>query len=191
MKFNSLCRPLILLTPLVLGGCAASQLPGYQVAYQGYNVPETLVEKIRAELKQNGLPNARVARDNVGRIRLVGRYKNEDEVDIAYVIVRSIVGRKSTSPFYPEDIQEKRWELDAQRAIERHAAASRSVATAPGTKRALIIGINSFLDQSIGDILGEEDARRVKIDAEKANYVTTALLGSRRPRPTSKRRWRG
>lgn len=178
MKFNSLCRPLILLTPLVLGGCAASQLPGYQVAYQGYNVPETLVEKIRAELKQNGLPNARVARDNVGRIRLVGRYKNEDEVDIAYVIVRSIVGRKSTSPFYPEDIQEKRWELDAQRAIERHAAASRSVATAPGTKRALIIGINSFLDQSIGDILGEEDARRVKIDAEKANYVTTALLGS-------------
>lgn len=177
MKFTSLYRVLILLTALLLGGCAASQMPGFQNAYQGYNVPEPLVERIRVELKKHGLPNAQVARDNVGRIQLKGRYQDEDDVDRAYIIVQSIVGIKSTSPFYPENIQEKRWEADARRAIAQFASASRSAA-APGTKRALIIGINSFRDQRLTDILGEDDAKRVKSEAEKANYLTTTLLGS-------------
>jgi Caspase domain len=177
MKFTSLYRVLILLTSILLGGCAASQMPGFQNAYQGYNVPEALVERIRTELKKYGLPNAQVARDNVGRIRLMGSYQDEDEVDRAYVIVQSIVGIKSTSPFYPENIKEKRWEADARRAIAQFTSASRSAAV-PGTKRALIIGINSFRDQRLTDILGEDDARRVKSEAEKANYLTTTLLGA-------------
>ncbi len=178
MKFTSLHRFLILLTPILLGGCAASQMPGFQNVYQGYNVPESLVERVRIDLKKYGLPNAQVARDNVGRIRLMGSYQDEDEVDRAYIIVQSTIGIKSTSPFYPENIKEKRWEVDASRAIAEHATKTRNVSSAPGVKRALIVGINSFLDDKhLKPILGEDDAKRVKLDAEKANYRTTTLLG--------------
>jgi hypothetical protein len=174
MKFTSLHRFLILLTPILLGGCAASQMPGFQNVYQGYNVPESLVERVRIDLKKYGLPNAQVARDNVGRIRLMGSYQDEDEVDRAYIIVQSTIGIKSTSPFYPENIKEKRWEIAAGRAIAEHATMVRNIPV----KRALIVGINSFLDgEHLKPILGEDDARRVKFEAEKANYRATTLLG--------------
>ena len=68
MNLTSLHRTLILISPLLLGGCAASQMHGFQNAYQGYNIPEPLVEQVRVELKKAGLRNAQVTRDNVGRI---------------------------------------------------------------------------------------------------------------------------
>lgn len=177
MSFKSLHRILILLAPLLLSACAANQLAGFENAYQGYTVPETFVERIRIEFKKNGLPNAQVVRDNVGRIRLTGNYRDEDEVDRAFVIVQSIVGMKSTSPFYPENIQEKRWESDARRALAQFTKNNRG-SSAKAVKRALIIGINTFRNREhLPDILGEDDARRVQAEAEKAGYQTTALLG--------------
>ncbi len=175
-----LLRRILLLVPLLLGGCAASQLPGFQNAYHGYNVPEPLVARIRTEFLKNGLPGAQVTRDNVGRIRLAGSYRDENEVDLAFVIVQSVVGIKSTSPLYPENIQEKRWEAEARRALERHAQPGRS----QGVNRALIVGINNFLDGNrLKPIMGEDDARLVKSAAEKAGYRTTTLLG---PQATKK-----
>ncbi|WP_374489913.1 caspase family protein [Zoogloea sp.] len=177
MNLTSLHRTLILISPLLLGGCAASQMHGFQNAYQGYNIPEPLVEQVRVELKKAGLRNAQVTRDNVGRIRLTGSYQNEDEVDRAYLIVQSLVGLKSTSPFYPENIQEKRWEADAKRALAQFTNANRGKTSAPGVKRALIVGINKFRDPRLTDILGEDDARVVKQVAEKAGYRSITLLG--------------
>lgn len=177
MKAGLLHYGLILIISLLLGGCAASQLPGYENTYQGYSVPDLLVEKIRTEFRQNGLPNAQVTRDNVGRIRLIGSYRNEEEVDQAFVIVQSIVGLKSTSPLYPKNIQEKRWEVAARDALERHASLLKQ-GSIPPVKRALIIGINTFLDgKRLRPIMGEDDARLVKGAAEKAGYQTTSLLG--------------
>lgn len=174
MKISSLRLVLAIIIPLLLGGCAASQLSGFENAYQGYKVPESLVSQIRTELRKNGLPNAQVIRDNVGRIRLAGSYRNEEEVDLAFVIVQSIVGLKSTSPLYPENIAVKRWEIEAKRAMERHASNTSKIPV----KRALIIGINNFLDgKKLLPIMGEDDARLVKSEAEKAGYRTTALLG--------------
>ena len=178
MNLKSLHNILILAGPILLGGCAASQMHGFENAYQGYSVPEPLVEQIRLELKRVGLTNAQVTRDNVGRIRLVGNYRNEDEVDRAYLIVQSLVGLKSTSPFYPENIQEKRWEADAKRALAQFTKAGLNRASAPGVKRALNIGINKFQDPRLSDISGEDDARVVKREAEKAGYRTITLLGS-------------
>lgn len=177
MNLKSLHNILILAGPILLGGCAASQMHGFENAYQGYSVPEPLVEQIRLELKRVGLTNAQVTRDNVGRIRLVGNYRNEDEVDRAYLIVQSLVGLKSTSPFYPENIQEKRWEADAKRALAQHARASRSPTAGAGVKRALIVGINTFQDSRLSPILGEDDARLVQREAEKAGYRSVTLLG--------------
>lgn len=177
MNLKSSHQTLCLVGPLMLCGCAASQMHGFENAYQGYSVPEPLVEQIRVELKKAGLVNAQIARDNVGRIRLTGSYRNEDEIDNAYIIVQSLVGLKSTSPFYPENIQEKRWEADAKRALAQFTRTSRNTASTLGVKRALIVGINKFQDPRLTDISGEDDARLVKREAEKAGYKTITLLG--------------
>ncbi len=178
MNLKSLQRTLLLLCTLVLGGCAASQMHGFQNAYQGYNVPESLVEQIRVELKKVGLADAQVTRDNVGRIRLVGSYRNEDEVDRAYIIVQSLVGLKSTSPFYPDNIQEKRWEARAKQVLtEFTSRTSRNPSTGPGVRRALIVGINTFQDKKLTPINGEDDARVVQKETEKAGFKTITLLG--------------
>lgn len=170
-------RTLILVFMLLLGGCAASQMHGFQNAYQGYSVPESLVEQIHVEFRKARLVNALITRDSVGRIRLVGSYQNEDEVDHAFLIVQSLVGLKSTSPFYPENIKEKRWESDAKQALAQFNKAGQITTSVRGIKRALIIGINKFNDPRFADILGEDDARVVKQAAEKAGYRTIALLG--------------
>ena len=177
MLFAHTFRFFILMGVVFLTGCAANQLPGFQNTYYSYNVPKSLVEQIKTNFKQYGLPNAQITRDSVGRIRLAGSYQNEDEVDRAFVIVQSIVGIKSTSPFYPEDVKEKRWESNAKQAIEKFNKENRNSLARP-VKRALIIGINNFRYDRISSIQGEDDARLVKERVEKAGYVTTALLGA-------------
>jgi methylmalonyl-CoA mutase N-terminal domain/subunit len=44
-------------------------------------------------------------------------------------------------------------------------------------KRALIVGINTFQDNRLSPILGEDDARLVQREAEKAGYRSVTLLG--------------
>jgi hypothetical protein len=169
-----LALPLIL---LALAGCANQSMPGYQNAFQGYQVPQPLLELIGAKLREYGLAQATVSRDSVGRVRLGGSYRNEDEVDKAFIIVQSVVGLKSTSPFYPGNVQQKRWELEAGRAMAEHARA-RAVRAAPAARRAFVVGINQFSDRAhLKDIQGEDDASVVRDTLQRAGYSVTALLG--------------
>jgi hypothetical protein len=170
-------RAVTLLGLLLLAGCAANQMPGFENTYYSYNVPQTLLDRVMLKFREHGLVNARITRDNVGRVRLTGSYRNEDEVDNAFIIVQSIVGIKSTSPFYPENIKEKRWEIEAGKALVKYAKISRIAPVAPPKKRALVIGINTFYDSNISSIQGEDDAFVVTDRAEKAGYTVTALLG--------------
>jgi len=166
-----------MLLSLLLAGCAANQLHGFENTYHAYQVPQPLFDKIAIKLRQEGLANARIERDSVGRVKLAGSYQTEDEVDRAFLIVQSIVGLKSTSPFYPANIRQQRWELEARQQLERMAAATRA-APRPGRNIALVIGISTFKDASHwGRIPGEEDALVVQQAAQKAGYVVTALLG--------------
>lgn len=169
-----LALPLML---LALAGCANQSMPGYQNAYQGYQVPQPLLDLIASKLREYGLPQASVGRDSVGRVRLGGSYRNEDEVDKAFIIVQSVVGLKSTSPFYPDNVQQKRWELEAARAMSEHARA-RAGRAAPAAKRAFVVGINQFSDRvNLKDIQGEDDAVVVRDTLLRAGYNVTALLG--------------
>ena len=172
------CNALLVLLSLLLGGCAANQMHGFENTYYSYNVPQPLLDKISARLRQEGLANASMGRDSVGRVQLGGSYQTEDEVDRAFVIVQSIVGLKSTSPFYPANIRQKRWDLEARQQLERLAQADRAVARA-GRRVALVVGINTFRDGvHWKPIPGEDDAAVVKRAAEQAGYAVTSLLGS-------------
>lgn len=169
-------RALGLSLVLLLSGCAANQLHGYEPVYQGYHVPQALLDAIQVKLKQNGLAGARIERDSTGRVRLAGQYRNEDEVDRAFLIVQSFVGLKSTSPFYPENVAEKRWDAEARQAVAQQTDAR--LASLPGRKIALIIGISKFRDAyHFNKIPGEEDASVVAQAVTNAKYQVTALLG--------------
>lgn len=171
-------RGLILLACMTLTACAANNLPGFQNAYYSYNVPQSLVDRIKAKFQEHGLQRASVTRDNVGRVQLTGTYKNEDDVDKAFSIVQSIVGLKSTSPFYPQDVQQKRWELAAAKALDSDNRRRKDAASAP-KKIALVIGINHFMDSArLHDIQGEDDAAVVQRYLQAAGFSVTAVLGS-------------
>ena len=178
LMIKRIFRLLALMCILVLAGCAANQLPGFQNTYYSYNVPQPLLERIKSKFQEHGLINASIVRDNVGRVRLTGNYRNEDEVDRAFIIVQSIVGLKSTSPFYPENIKVKRWEIQAAEALNKVAKTARTV-PAKSQKRALIIGINNFSDsEHLTAIHGEDDAKIVETRTKKAGYTVNALLGA-------------
>ena len=171
-----LARLACVIGPVLLTACAASSMPGYQNVYRSYNVPEPLVQQIRVKFASRGLTQATVGRDNTGRIQLTGTYRDEDEVDTAFLIVQSIVGIKSTSPFYPEHILKKRWEVDAAKALTAFNRAQAEKAALP-VKRALVIGINHFADPyHLHDILGADDAAVVQRYLQRAGYQVTALL---------------
>ncbi|WP_345816862.1 caspase family protein (plasmid) [Paraburkholderia sp. PREW-6R] len=171
-----IARLACLIAPVLLSACAASSLPGFQNAYRAYNVPEPLVQQIKLKFATHGLTQASVARDNTGRIQLIGTYRDEDQVDTAFLIVQSIVGIKSTSPFYPEHVLKKRWDTEAGKALAAYNRAQAEKATQP-VKRALVVGINHFADPyHLPDIQGADDAEVVQHYLERAGYRVTALL---------------
>ncbi|MBY0243063.1 MAG: caspase family protein [Burkholderiaceae bacterium] len=175
---TSFARIGIVLLALLLSGCAANQMHGFENTYIAYQVPQPLVDTISVRLRQHGLPNARVVRDSVGRIQLAGSYQNEDEVDSAFLIVQSIVGLKSTSPFYPANIKEKRFEAEARRAMAENARSASQTSSRPGRRVALVVGINTYKNpKNFPAIPGEDDAAVVRHAAQQAGYQVTALLG--------------
>jgi len=154
----------------VLTGCAATTHPDFQNVYYKYNVPSELKAAIGQQFSRFGLANASFTSDRLGRIRLTGSYTDEDEIDKAFLIVQSIVGTKATSPVYPEDIKNKRWEQEASSALaeffRRKAVAGNQAGVPtdhlPGQKYALIIGISKFRDARIPHLSGSEDAEAMR-----------------------------
>ncbi|MEX3686435.1 caspase family protein [Paraburkholderia sp. BR14263] len=174
-----LVRLMVLGGSLLLSACAASSLPGFQNAYKSYDVPPSLVNRIKVKFREHGLAGATVVRDSTGRIQLAGEYRNEDEVDTAFLITQSIVGLKSTSPIYPERIDHKRWEAAAGQALADYARAQKHASATP-VRRALVVGINHFADPyHLPDILGADDAVVVQGYLRQAGYQVTALLNER------------
>lgn len=161
-----------------LAGCATRDMPGYQNTYQGHQVPEQLLENIRQRLRHQGLAGAEIGRDSVGRVRLLGRYADEDEVDTAFIVVQTLVGLKSTSPFYPQQVGQRRWEQAAGQALQDFARQRRTgAASGQGVRRALVIGVNRFRDPMIPPIQGADDAVVVAEQLRRFNYAVTTLAG--------------
>ena len=166
---------------VLITGCANQSMPGYQRVYQGHQIPQNLVEFVQKRLHAEGLKQAVVSNDAVGRLRLVGKYLYDDEVERAFLISQSIVGIQSTSPFYPENVQQKRWSRDAGNALaDFYKRKKQSQNNAPGKKRALVVGINKFMDRKrLTDIQGEDDARMMGLVLANYGYDVVSLLGER------------
>ncbi|MGM9513639.1 caspase family protein [Roseateles sp. DB2] len=171
-------RALLALCSLPLGGCVSpQQVRGYERAYLAHQLSDPQLTQLQARLRAEGLADARVGRDAVGRAQLQGRYGSDEQVEAAFVLAQALLGPAAVSPFYPTDIVERRWEREAALALQRHAQARQRQAP-PSRRRALLIGINQFLDERhLRPLQGEDDARRVQQYLTRSGYETTALLG--------------
>ena len=172
---------LVVMASLFLIGCANQSMPGYQKVYQGYEIPQNLINTVQKRMITEGLKQAVVTRDTVGRLRLAGQYKDEDEVDKAFIISQSLVGIKSTSPFYPENVLEKRWQKDAGNAMDNYFKQKKQdKLSAPGKKYALVIGVSNFIDSKhLKEIQGEDDARLMGIILTGYGFDVMSVLGER------------
>ena len=166
-----------LVLALVLSGCAAKNMPGYERVYQGYNVPQSLVDRIERKFQAEGLTQARIARDPTGRLQLDGAYVDDDQVEKAFLITQAIVGIKSTAPYYPAQVRERRWTKSAEVALEQFRRRSDARGNLPGRRLALVVGISHFLDKRIAPILGEDDGRAFAELLRIHGYTVTSLLG--------------
>ena len=170
----------VLAASVFLVGCANQSMPGYQKVYQGYDIPQSLVDTVQRRMVAEGLKQAVVTRDTVGRLRLAGQYKDEDEVDKAFIISQSLVGIKSTSPFYPDNVVEKRWQKDAENSLADYFKQKKQAKlTGPGKKYALVIGINKFIDPILTEIQGEDDARIMGLVLANYGFEVSSMLGER------------
>ena len=166
-----------LVIALVLSGCAAKNMPGYERVYQGYNVPQSLVDRIERKFKTEGLTQARIVRDPTGRLQLDGVYADDDQVEKAFLITQAIVGIKSTAPYYPLQVRERRWTKSAEVALEQFGRQSDARVDQPGRRLALVVGISQFPDKVLPPILGEEDGRAFAELLRIHGYTVTSLLG--------------
>ena len=99
-----------------------------------------LIKKVTKE--ENG---GFVAYDKLGRLKLKGTYENEDELNLAHMIVLTVVGTSGSgiSPVTPKNLKE----IKTVKSYAPQQSNGRK-----GEKYALLIGVSTFADSSIGKI---------------------------------------
>lgn len=93
--------------------------PDYQKVFSKQNVSPLQSEEVMRRFSNNGLPNARIHVDALGRLQLSGSYENEREVELAFSIARGVVGESSVSNVRPELIKQKDWEISASEGFAK------------------------------------------------------------------------
>jgi outer membrane protein OmpA-like peptidoglycan-associated protein len=98
----------------LLSGCAATMHSDYQPVFYKQNIPKETLEIIARRFREQGLKDAAISIDALGRVQLAGRYKDEREVEKAFSLARSIVGDVAVSGVRPSTIDQKDWEISAR-----------------------------------------------------------------------------
>lgn len=108
------------------------------------------VDYINKLFKEKGIRNGYVEIDKYGRLKLMGEYEDEAEVDRAFITAQSVVGPRWVSPVTPENIKVQEWEKSFSKLMLRTKILSGKPTkgdTPPGpikNRYALIVGIGKF-----------------------------------------------
>ncbi|WP_394754598.1 caspase domain-containing protein [Crenothrix sp.] len=118
-------------------------------------------ERISRLIKKAGLTDGFVGYDKSGRIKLKGSYRNEEEVDLAYMVALTVVGASSLdiSPVTPRDLQEIKM-------IKPYTASQLSGKN--GNKFALLVGISKF----------QNKISSIETAVKDVESINTALINS-------------
>jgi len=127
-----------------------------QSSYGTNRVTQSDISRINTLYKQNGIKYGHVTTDVHGRVELIGSYKDERQVDLAFSLAQSVVGVNLVSPVTPEHIQVKEWEKCLELILSRQVRGRCGAQTipartidpsAPGpvaNKYALVVGVGTY-----------------------------------------------
>lgn len=111
--------PLCIAAMAMLSGCAATSHPDYEPVFYKQNVPNEKIAELLRRFRDQGLAEAKVSIDPLGRVQLVGSYDNERQVERAFAIAREVVGTNAVSGVRPEFIKNKDWEISASKGFAK------------------------------------------------------------------------
>jgi uncharacterized caspase-like protein len=123
------------------------------------------LRSIEKQFARNGLSEARVGIDDLGRIVLQGNYKHRKEVELAFSLAQTVVGVKWVSPVVPENIRVKEWEQALSKLFP--STDSQPPASGPepgppgrlGQTYAIVIGVGQFREKVTPLRYAAKDAR--------------------------------
>lgn len=124
-----------------------------------------LIKKVTKE--ENG---GFVAYDKLGRLKLKGTYENEDELNLAHMIVLTVVGTNGSgiSPVTPKNLKEIK---TVKSYVPQQSSGGK------GDKYALLIGVSTFADSSIGKIqTAVKDVEVLKKSLQESGFKKIVTL---------------
>lgn len=104
---------------MLLVGCTATMHPDYQKTYFKQQVSSQQIDEVMRRFGSQGLTDAKITIDTLGKIRLAGSYENEKDVALAFSIARDVVGENAVSNVRPDSIKQKDWEVSASKGIAK------------------------------------------------------------------------
>lgn len=116
---KALCLLLGVSGYLVLSGCSVTSHPEYQKTYFKHAIPQSKLDEAIRTFRSQGLIDAELITDNLGRAQLSGTYQNEREVDKAFSILNSIINADQISKVRPNKINNLDWEIEAGKEFAR------------------------------------------------------------------------
>lgn len=119
MKSKFASSLISLATLSLITGCSVTSHPDYQQTYFKVSIAPEKLEQVRLNFKAQGLPNAEIFTDNLGRAQLGGAYSNEREVNKAFQIAIAAVGANNMSLVRPSNIETLDWEIEASKEFAK------------------------------------------------------------------------
>lgn len=118
------------------------------------------IKQINQKFKMAGIKNGYVDFDRYGRVKLLGEYEDELEVDKAFALAQSVVGPKWVSPVTPENIKLRQWQIEQAESLAELLGAKKPQIRVDRTKPpgpvknkyALLVGIGRYMDRKITEL---------------------------------------
>lgn len=111
MKRRTLTQASALFAATLLSGAPPLLIP-LQAQTRVEPVGAGEMDEIRQAFRNLNLAKAEIARDDDGRIRLVGEYDDRDQVELAFAAARAVVGLRRVSPTTPGYIKNRLQNFD-------------------------------------------------------------------------------
>lgn len=119
MSSQNIYRSIGLATFVLIAGCSVTSHPDYQPTYFKVSIQPEKLQQIRQIFKAQGLSNAEIFTDNLGRAQLGGSYSNEREVEKAFQIAIGVIGSDNMSLVRPANIETLDWEVEASKEFAK------------------------------------------------------------------------
>jgi len=157
---------------LTLDAAKNEELKGCAASYPGDSIQAVKIEdceRVSRIIKKSGVPDGFVGYDKSGRLKLKGSYKNEEQLDRAFMVALTVVGASSMdiSPITPRDLQEIK-------LVKTYTPTKNQGVR--GEKYALLIGVSKFKSGISPIETANKDVESLKTSLERNGFKNKNII---------------